>query len=74
MKCIEAVLVLGICRPCLTAVHQDTEDTGLVHFNPSVQCECAVFPHPVGQSGHDEKSFADAFVDLDIGGQVAGDG
>ena len=68
------MLLLGICRPCLTIVQQDAEETGLVHLNPSVQCECAVFPYPNGQSGHGGSSFADAFVDLDISGQVAGDG
>ena len=65
------------CRPCLTTVHvsqQDAEDTGLVHLNPSVPCECAIFPHPIGQSGHGGRSFVDAFVGLDISGQVAGDG
>ena len=36
MKCV------GICRPCLTAVQQDAEDTGLVHLNPSVR---APFSH-----------------------------
>ena len=74
MKCVEAMLLLGICRPCLTAIQQDAEDTGLLHLNPGVPCECVVFPHPIGQSGHGGRSFADAFVDLDISGQVAGDG
>ena len=62
MKCVEATFLLGICRPCLTAVQQDAEDTSLVHLTPSVQ------------SGYGGTSFADAFVYLDIGGQVAGDG
>ena len=57
VKCVDAMLLLGIFLPCPTAVQQG-----------------AVFPHPVGQSGHGGRSFADAFVDLDIGGQVAGDG
>ena len=73
MKCVEAMLLFGISRPRLTAVQQAAEDIGL-HLNSSVQCECAVFAHPIGQSGHDGRSFADAFVDLDISGQVAGDG
>ena len=72
VKCVEAMLLLGICRPFLTAVQQD--DKGLVHLNPSVQCECAVFPHPIDQSGHGGRRFADAFVDINISGQVAGDG
>ena len=38
MKCVEAMLLLGICRPCLTVVQQDAEDTGRVHLKPSVQC------------------------------------
>ena len=63
MKCVEATLLLGTFRPCFTAAQQDAEDTGLVHLNPSVQLECAVFPHPTGQSGHGGRSFADAFVD-----------
>ena len=71
VKCVEAMLLLGISRPCLTAVQQDAEDAGHVHLNPSVQNECAVFPHPLGQSGHGGRSFADAFVDIGIGGQVA---
>ena len=74
MKCVDAMLLLGICRLCLTAVHQEAEDTGLVHLNHRVQCECAVFPHPNGQSGHGGRSFADAFFYFDISGQVAGDG
>ena len=37
VKCVEAMLLFGICRPCLTAVQQEPEDTGLVHLNPSVQ-------------------------------------
>ena len=73
MKCVEATLLLGICCSCLTAVQQDAEDTGIVHLNPSIQCECAVYPHPIGQSGNGG-SFADVFVDLDISGQVVGDG
>ena len=72
VKCVEAMLLFGICRPCLTAVQQD--DKGLVHLNLCVQCESADFPRPTGHSGHGGRSFADAFVDLDIGGQVAGDG
>ena len=71
MKCVKAMLLLGISRPCLNDVQQDAEDTGLVHLNPSVPCECAVFPHPIGQSGHGRRCFADAFVDLGISGQVA---
>ena len=63
MKCVEAMLLLGICRLCLTVVQQHAEDTGLVHLNTSVQLDCAVFPHPTGQSGHGGRSFADAFVD-----------
>ena len=71
MKCVEAMILLGICRPCLTVVQQDAEDPGLVHLNPSVQCECAVFPHPIGQCGYGGRNFANAFVDIDIIGQVA---
>ena len=70
MKCVKAML--GISRPCLNDVQQDAEDTGFVHLNPSVPCECVVFPHLIGQSGHGGRSFADAFVDLDI--NVTGDG
>ena len=74
VKCVEAMLLLGISRPCLTAVQPDAEDTGLVPLNPSVQRECAVFPHPISQSGHGGRSFANAFVDLYINEQVVGDG
>ena len=76
MKCVEAMLLLGISRPCLTAVQQNAEDTGLVHLNPSVPCECVIFlkKKPIGQSEHGGRSFADPFVDHDISGQVAGDG
>ena len=74
MKCVEAMLPSGICRPCLTAIQQDAEDTGLVHLNPRVQCVYAIFPHPLGQSGHGGRSFADAFFYPGIGGQVACDG
>ena len=74
VKCVEAMLLLGICRPCLTAVQQEAEDTGLIHLNPSGQCECAVFPHHLGQSGHGGRSFTNAFVELDISKQVVGDG
>ena len=28
-----AMLTIGICRPCHTAVQQDAEDTGLVHVD-----------------------------------------
>ena len=62
MKCVEATLLSGICRPCLTAVQQDADDTGLVHLNPSVPCECAVFPQLIGQSGHGGRSFVDVLL------------
>ena len=74
VKCVDAMLLLSICRPCLTAVQQDAEDTCLVHLNTSVQCECAVCPHSIGQFEHGDRSSADAFIDLDISGQVASDG
>ena len=74
MKCVEAMFLRDICRPCITAAQQDDEDIGLVHLSLRVQRECAVFPHPIGQSGHGGRSVADAFVDLDISGQVVGDG
>ena len=52
VKCVEATLLPGMFRSCITAVQQDAEDKRLVHLNPSVQCECAVFLHPLDQSGH----------------------
>ena len=66
MKCVQATLLPGICRPCLTAIQQDAEDTGVVHMNPCVQHECTVFPPSIGQSGHGRRSFTNVLISTSV--------
>ena len=45
MEALQTILLSGIGGPCLAAVQQTAEDTGLVYFEFAVLCEVAVVPH-----------------------------
>ena len=42
---IEACLLSGICGPCLAAVHQCADNTGIVHDHLGLHCQFGVGPH-----------------------------
>ena len=35
----------GICDPCLAAVHQCADNTGIVHYHLGLHCQFGVGPH-----------------------------
>ena len=42
---IESFLLSSICGPCLAAVHQCADNTGIVHYHLSLHCQFGVGAH-----------------------------
>ena len=41
---IESFLLSGICGPCLAALHQCADNTGIVHYHLGLHCQFGVGP------------------------------
>jgi len=71
---VESSLMFGIRSPCLTAVQQCADDTGVVGGHLCFHCPLGVYSHTSLEAGESCSCLSDPLVDRRIQGQVAGDG
>ena len=73
MEGIESAFLVGVQSPCLTAIEQHAEHTGLIHLHLGVGGQDGVFPDPLCKVSHCCCCLANPCVQFSIKGEVAGD-
>ena len=74
VEAVEFPLLARVGGPCLVAVEEYTEHTGLVDVHFGLHSETGVIPDPLLQSGHNYSCLGNPAVHLCINGERAGDG
>ena len=71
---IESAFLAGVQSPCLTAIEQCAEHTGLIHLHLGVGGQHGAFSDPLCKASHCCCCLANPCVQFSIQGEVAGDG
>ena len=71
---VEFSLLSDIRSPCLAAVQQYADDTGVVDCHLCFHCQLGVYPHTSREAGESCSCPPDPLVVLCVQGEVAGGG
>ena len=74
MEGIQSPFLPGVSGPCLAAVEQCADDTGVVHCHLGLHCQLGVGPHTCCEVRMGCGCLPNPLVDLCVQGEVVGDG
>ena len=74
VECVEPSLLPGICSPCLAAIQQCADNTGIVDRHLCLHRQLAACPHSSHETSESWSCLPNPLVDLCIQWQVVSDG
>ena len=74
MECVKPSLLPGICSPCLDAIQQCADNTGIVDCHLCLHRQLGACPHSSRETSESCRCLPNPLVDLCVQGEVVSDG